>query len=46
MSEEYEEYEEEEYEENENGRFQGSFTGSRNEFACLQGQFTAWLFYI
>ena len=39
-SKEYEE-EYEEYEENENGRF-----GSRNAFACLQGQFTVWVFYI
>ena len=44
-SEEYEE-EEEEYEENENGRFQSSLICSQNMFACLQGQFTAWVFNI
>ena len=43
-SEEYEEYEE--YEENENERIGSSFIDSRNVFACLQGQFTAWVFYI
>ena len=30
----------------EDGRFRSSFIGSRNVFACLQGQFTAWVFYI
>ena len=44
--EEEEEEEEEEYEENENGRFRSSFICSRNVFACLQGQFTAWVFDI
>ena len=44
--EEEEEEEEEEYEENENGRFWKSFIGYRDIFACLQDQFTAWVFYI
>ena len=43
VSKEYEEGEEE-YKENENGRFPSFFMGSRNMFACLQGQFIAWVF--
>ena len=41
-----EEEEEEEDEENKNGRFRSSFLGFRNAFACLQGQFTVWVFDI